>query len=104
MFLPALAFMLGLLFVTAAAAAVMSRPSAAIDRRLRDVIASHDTPPPVDRQEVAAFFRRMGERMPMSPSEQSKLQQRLAQAGYRRPDALMIFLGLRLAVALGVFV
>src|SRR5688500_1521498 len=105
MLLPLLAFVLGSLLVTAAAYSLMARPSAAIDQRLRDVVAASggDAPTADQRRQIAAFFQRLGERMPKSASELSKLQLRLVQAGYRRSDALTIFLGLRIAVALGVF-
>jgi tight adherence protein C len=104
MLLPLLAFVLGTLLVTAAASAVMAKPSAAIDRRLRDVVSAHgEQTTAAERRQIAAFFRRIGERMPKPARELSKLQLRLVQAGYRRADALTIFVGLRIAIALSVF-
>jgi tight adherence protein C len=75
-----------------------------LDQRLREVglpeRRSEDTAEP---QQIAAFLRRVGERMPKSPAELTKIQARLVQAGYRRSDALLIFLGIRFACALGLF-
>jgi tight adherence protein C len=101
--LPLLVFGLGTLLVTAAAYATMGRRAAVIDRRLRDVMVPDGRPPASPPADLAAFFKRVGERIPRSPAEMGKLQLRLVQAGYRRPDALMIFLGARLALALVVF-
>jgi tight adherence protein C len=79
--------------------------SVAIDQRLREVVGGQ---PPVEEdktesRQIAEFLSRLGERVPRSASELSKLRLRLVQAGYRRPDALAIFLGLRFACAFGVF-
>ena len=102
--LPVLAFFFGSLLVAAGAYLLRARPSAAIDRRLREIGGPAE--PPVDdnqRRQIAAFLSRMGARTPQSPGELGKLQLRMVQAGYRRPDALALFLGIRMAAALGLF-
>jgi tight adherence protein C len=102
--LPLLAFAFGTLLVTAVAYAVLSKRSATLDQRLREVgLPERRTHGTADAQQIAAFLKRVGERVPRSAGELSKLQLRLVQAGYRRGDALAIFLGIRFAVALAIF-
>jgi len=49
------------------------------------------------------MFKRLGERAPKSPKEMGTLRLRLVQAGFRRDEALTIFFGMRVTVALGLF-
>ena len=103
--LPLLAFAFGSLIVTAMAYVLLSSRSVAINQRLREVVGAQSQPAPerASAQQLAAFFKRVGERVPRSPKELGKLQRRLVQAGFRRADALPIFLGIRLAAAIGAF-
>jgi tight adherence protein C len=55
-------------------------------------------------EQVAAFLSRLGDRVPKSVNELGKLRLRLVQAGYRRADALPIFLGIRVAFAVVCFI
>jgi tight adherence protein C len=104
-FLPILAFAFGTLMVTAVAYMLMGRRSATIDQRLREAVGAHDAPieQNATSQQIAGFLKRVGERAPQSAGEMSRLRQRLIQAGYRRTDALLVFLGVRFAFALGAF-
>jgi tight adherence protein C len=91
--------------VTAIAYVVLSKRSVLLDQRLREVglpeRRSEDT---ADPQQITAFLKRVGERIPKSPAELTKIQGRLVQAGYRRSDALFLFLGIRVACAFALFV
>jgi tight adherence protein C len=102
--LPLLAFAFGTLVVSAIAYLALGKRSVTIDQRLRDVVVgqgrSEDS---AERLQIEAFFRRIGERAPKSTAELSKLRVRLIQAGYRRQDALTLFLGLRFAIAVALF-
>lgn len=103
--LPLLAFVFGMLVVSAAAYMLLSTRSMAINERLREVVgvqASIQEDEETSRQ-VVAFLKRVGERLPKSPKELSKLQLRLVQSGYRRPDTLPVFLAIRFGVALAAF-
>lgn len=104
--LPLLAFAFGTLVVTATAYLVLGRSTVSIDQRLREVVGMPDQPSEAnaDKHQIAAFFKKIGERMPKSPSELGKLQLRLVQAGYRRHDALALFLGIRIGIAIAIFV
>jgi tight adherence protein C len=103
--LPILAFLFGSLLVTAVTYTVVTR-STGLQARLRDVVG---TPLPVDSSaelepdQVAAFLKRIGKRLPQSPAELGKLQLRLVQAGYRGGEALPIFLGIRVGFGLLLF-
>jgi tight adherence protein C len=103
--LPILAFVFGSLIVTGLAFAALAMRPAAIDQRLLDVIDAR-TPTeegPTGSPRVVGFFKRIGERVPNSPKEMSKLQLRLVQAGYRQSEALHVFLGIRVGCGLGAF-
>jgi len=103
--LPVLAFAFGTMMVTMIAYAVLSKRSVTLDQRLREVgLPERRAEANADPQQIAAFLRRVGERLPKSPAELTKIQARLVQAGYRKPDALFVFLGIRFACALGLFV
>jgi tight adherence protein C len=84
---------------------VLSKRSVVLDQRLREVgIAERRSADTAEPQQIAAFLKRVGERIPKSPAELTKIQGRLVQAGYRRPDALYLFLGIRVACAFALFV
>jgi tight adherence protein C len=103
--LPILAFVFGSLVVTAITYAVVAR-SAGLGDRLRDVVgnAPHESVASDEStQQVAAFLKRIGERIPKSPKEMGKLGLRLVQAGYRGSEALPVFLGIRVGFAALLF-
>ncbi|MBM3779633.1 MAG: type II secretion system F family protein [Acidimicrobiia bacterium] len=101
--LPLLAFAFGTLGLAGAAWWLLSRRAVAVDRRIREVVEREPEADPERAQQVAEFFGRVGRRAPKSPKELSKLSLRLVRAGFRRPDALAIFIGMRLTVALAAF-
>jgi tight adherence protein C len=105
MFLPLLAFAVGSAVVGAAAFRLMPGRATAIDRRLEELMVRPDDDG--DRsarlERVVGFVKRLGEKAPQSAKEMGTLRLRLVQAGYRRPEALTIFFGIRVLVALGLF-
>jgi tight adherence protein C len=100
--LPALAFAFISLLVTAGALALTPGHAAVIRRRLGEVsgrpMRSGD-----GAERVVETIKRIGNAVPKSPSEMGKLQLRLVHAGYRRPDAVVLFLGIRAGCALLCF-
>src|SRR5688572_6782813 len=52
---------------------------------------------------VIDSVKRLGNIAPKSVSEMSKLQQRLVASGFRSTEALVVFFGIRIGVALGAF-
>ncbi len=100
--LPLLAFTFGSLLVTAIVYALTASP-ASIDDRLRDVMGQTAVETTDDGSaKMVAFLKRVGERMP-TPKDLGKIQLRLVQAGYRSPDAMAVFLGIRVGFALLLF-
>jgi tight adherence protein C len=104
--LPILAFVFGTLIITAGAMAMMPRRATAIERRLEELTVGGPAP----REEAGPRFKsligllkRVGEKAPRSPKELGQLRLRLVQAGYRRDEALTIFFGIRVALALALF-
>ena len=103
--LPLLAFIFGSLVIAGAALALIPKPAAAIDRRLEELTAAREdeTERKPRLQSLIAFFKRVGEKAPHSTKEMGSLRLRLVQAGYRRPEALTIFFGIRVVIALALF-
>jgi tight adherence protein C len=105
MLLPALAFVFGSAVIGGAAFMLVPSRTAAIDRRLEEVLAPHedavDARPRFER--LVAFVKRVGDKAPRSTKEMGSLRLRLVQAGYRRDDAIAVFFGIRICVALLLF-
>jgi tight adherence protein C len=103
--LPILAFTFGTLLVTAMAYLLLGKGTVTMDQRLREVVGAPEPVPEmaVQAEQAMAFLKRLGDRMPKSANELGKLRLRLVQAGYRRTDALAIFLGIRVAFAVACF-
>ena len=103
-FLPILAFVFGTLVVMAVALVFGSSKTVAIDQRLREVtgaapVAGDDG----TSKQVYELLQRVGERLPKRPKELGTLRLRLVQAGFRRRDALPVFLTIRVGVAILAF-
>lgn len=101
-----LAFLFGTLLVIAVGLRVGAGRAELIDRRLREAVGDTAAPdmglqPGFDA--VIGALKRVGNKVPRSPSEMGKLRLRLVRAGYRGDEALPVFFGIRLAVAFGAF-
>jgi tight adherence protein C len=103
--LPLLAFLFASLLVTAAALALSPNAASTIEQRLGEV-----TGMPMSRAEEAAYgkavvdtLKRLGSMAPRSVKEIGKLQQRLIIAGFRNREAIVVFFGVRIGVALTAF-
>ena len=98
--LPLLAFAFVTLLAAAGMMALSPGAAAVVERRLGELAG---TPVRAERDHVArgvATLKRLGAAIPKSPSEMGKLRLRLVHAGFRRPDAVAVFLGIRVATAL----
>lgn len=100
-----LAFAFGWLLVAGTAMALTSGNAAAIERRLGELAgASPRSEADPDRESrFVQLMKRLGQAAPKLRSETSKLRQRLVAAGYRRNEALVVFYGLRLTLAVALF-
>ena len=103
--LPVLAFLFMSLLIASVALMMSGRQAAAVGRRLDEIAGdgrsvAEATP---FRTWLIATFKRVGEAAPKSTSEMGTLQQRLVAAGYRRHEAIWIFLGIRVGFAVTCF-
>jgi tight adherence protein C len=102
--LPLLAFLFASLLVTAGAMALSPGAAAAIERRLGEIRGIPVNSPSGSYQErILDAFARLSRYAPKSPSEMGRLRWKLVAAGYRQPEALAVFTGIRLGVGLACF-
>jgi tight adherence protein C len=104
--IPLLAFVFGTLVIMVTGMMLMGGRTAAIQQRLEELSGFVDHPEEKKArfQSIAGVMKRLGEKAPRSARELGPLRLRLVQAGFRRDDALTIFFGIRVALALGLFV
>jgi tight adherence protein C len=104
--LPLVGFIFISLLVIGGALALAPSGATALQQRLGEVSAArtdHNDEPPPDRSVIQAL-KRMGAMAPRSAKELGKLQQRLITAGYRGREAVVVFYGIRLGLAVIFFV
>jgi len=102
-----LAFLFASLIVTAGAL-VLSGGETTIERRLGELVGGGEEKGPVVseagyRRAMLDALKKVGTAAPKPASEMGKLQQKLVTAGYRGAEALPVFLGIRLACAITLF-
>ena len=99
-----LAFAFAALVVTAGAMALAPSGGATIERRLGELTGRPMKEVDEARlQRLVGALKRLGNAVPHSPTEMGKLQLRLVRAGFRSHDAVIVFFGLRIGVALLLF-
>jgi tight adherence protein C len=100
-----LAFVFGTLLVVAVGLRMAGSRTSVIDQRLREVVGPSETTAGAQPSFAALVgaLKRVGTRVPRSPGEMGKLRLRLVRAGFRGDEALAVFFGMRLAIALGAF-
>ena len=103
--LPVLAFLFASLLVAAAALYWAPSSAATIERRLGEVtgVAMGGADEAAYGQAVVDTLKRIGQMAPKSTSEMGKLRQRLVIAGFRSSEAIVVFFGVRVGVALLAF-
>ena len=105
MLLPLLGFVFASLLVAAVGLHVSSRGAAVVERRLGEVVWTAVLVPDEEprRDTAMKLLKRVGSKVPRSPAEMGKLRLRLVQAWFRGSEALAVFFGIRVTVAVGVF-
>jgi tight adherence protein C len=103
--LPALAFLTAALLVAAGAMYFAAGRGTVIDRRLAEAVGApaftdDDTSA---SQVVMEAMKSLGNKLPRSTGDMGKLRLRLVRAGYRGDEALPIFFGIRITVAVAAF-
>jgi tight adherence protein C len=104
--LPVLAFVFASLLVAAVAMVLSPGSAATIERRLGELTGTRVKGPLEDTGYDRVFvdtLKRIGNVVPKSPKEMGKLQRKLVSAGYRNNEALAVFFGIRLGLALLAF-
>lgn len=101
--LPAMAFVFVSLLAYAAYIAFAPNLAGQLERRLAEIGGGTMPVATPFTERMSATFKRMGRVAPQSPSEMGKLQRRLVAAGYRNSEALIVFLGVRVACAALLF-
>jgi tight adherence protein C len=101
--LPLLGFVFVALLVMAAALALSPNMAGTVERRLAEIGGVAVAEGPAYNHVMMDALKRMGRAAPQSPSEMGKLQRRLVSAGFRANEALIVFLGIRVAVAAMLF-
>lgn len=103
--IPLLAFAFVSLLVTAGALALAPGHAAVIRRRLGEVSGrpTRGGSEGFTSDRIVDTLKKLGNAVPKSPSEMSTLRLRMVHAGYRRNDAIILFLGVRAGCALAVF-
>ncbi len=105
--LPLLGFFFVALLVAGFAMALAPARGGVIEQRLDELrgftgVVAEDQPSQYT-ETLKKSFKRIGQYAPTSASEMGKLKGRLVAAGYRGPEALPVFIGVRLGCALFVF-
>ena len=104
--LPILGFVFMSLLVAGAAMALSPTSAGTIERRLGEVTAARSGAfgePASERRSLLAALKRIGAVAPQSGSEVGKLKQRLVTAGFRGKEAIIVFFGIRLGLAVIAF-
>ena len=101
--LPLMAFVFVALIAYAGYIAFAPSLAGHVERRLAEIGGSTMPVEAPSWERMSATFKRMGRVAPQSPSEMGKLQRRLVAAGYRNNEALIVFLGIRVACAAVLF-
>ena len=102
--IPLLAFVFVSLLVMAAGMMISSSGTVTIEQRLGEVTGT--TPRVADsgyEKAVVDGLKRLGNLVPKSPSEMGKLRLQLVTAGYRGSEALIVFFGMRVTLAVVAF-
>jgi len=104
--IPVLGFIFITLLVTAGAMALAPSGAGTLERRLEEVSDWQGKPIAETESKGQSFLsglKRLGSVAPQSAKEMGKLQKRLVNAGYRGSEALPIFFGIRVGLALVMF-
>ena len=102
--LPLLAFVFASLLVAAGAMMLAPGKAAAVERRLEEM-TGHRALDVTDQayRRVIDALKKVGGAAPRSVSEMGKLRKKLVSSGYRGHEALFVFFGIRIAVAVAFF-
>jgi len=100
-----LAFAFASLLVTAGAMALSNGQATTISRRLDDLTGTPAKPSAVNVRydRIVDTLKKVGKSVPHRQSEMGTLQTKLVRAGYRGHEAIAVFFGIRLGIAVLFF-
>src|SRR5579872_4334782 len=101
--LAAFLFILLLTVITGYGYRAYVRPSRIYDRVGGDAETNRE-PAASPRQRVAKVFEQIGDKIPLSPSEQTVTRRDLTMAGFRSDSAIAIFYGVKVISSVGMLV
>jgi tight adherence protein C len=90
------------LLVAAVALSMTKGATATIERRLGELRGPDAIAAPKALR-LTSTLKRLGKLAPQNPSDLSKIRQRLVQSGYRNAEAVTVFFGVRIGMALLLF-
>ena len=102
--LPLLAFVFASLLVAAIGIRYAGNRGTVIDRRLAEVTGHAERE--VEGPKFTALkeaIKKFGSKVPVNPKDVGKVRLRMIQAGYRGGEAVPLFYGIRMAIAVGAF-
>ena len=102
--LPLMGFLFISLLITAIGMSLL-RGETAIERRLGELSLPGSLPavPSAGNERLLKTLRRLGQAAPKPSREMGKIKERLIHAGYRGSEALTMFFGIRLGLAIVLF-
>ena len=102
--LPLLAFVFASVVVAAVGIRFAGNRGTVIDRRLAEVTGH--TEREIEKPKFTAVkeaLKKLGSKVPVNPKDVGKVRLRMIQAGYRGGEAVPLFYGLRMSIAVGAF-
>ena len=100
--LPLMGFLFVSLLVAAVALSMTRGATATIERRLGELRGPDAIVAP-RAVRLTSTLKKLGKLAPQNPSDLSKIRQRLVQSGYRNAEAVTVFFGVRIGMALLLF-
>jgi tight adherence protein C len=100
--LPLMGFLFVSLLVAAVALSMTQGATATIERRLGELRGPGAISAPKATR-LTSTLKRLGKLAPQNPSDLSKIRQRLIASGYRNAEAVTVFFGVRIGLALLFF-
>jgi tight adherence protein C len=101
--LPLMGFLFVSLLIAAVALSMSQGATAVIERRLGELRGPGEVLHAPRAERLTNTLKKLGKYAPQSAKEMTKIRQRLVQAGFRSGEALSVFFGVRVALALVLF-
>jgi tight adherence protein C len=101
--LPLMGFLFVSLLIAAVALSMSQGATAVIERRLGELRGPGQVLHAPRAERLTKTLKKLGKMAPQSAKEMTKIRQRLVQSGHRSSEALSVFFGIRVGLALALF-